>query len=51
VLGPDGRVLKAGLEGSHGLGKLSYVVVKGKVAEGSGPAALLVNATGIHVVP
>lgn len=51
VLGPDGRVLKAGLEGVHGLAKLSRVVVKGKVADGSGPDALVVNATGIHVVP
>ncbi len=51
VLGPDGRVLAAGIEGVRGLRKLSRVVVKGTVAEGSGPQALVINATGIHVAP
>ena len=51
VLGADGRVLAAGIEGVRGLRKLSRVVVKGTVAEGSGPQALVINATGIHVAP
>ena len=49
VLGADGRVLKQGIEGVGGLGKLSKVVVKGTVAEGSSADALVLNATAIHV--
>jgi hypothetical protein len=49
VLGADGRVLKSGIEGVGGLGKLSKVVVKGTVAEASSADALVVNATAIHV--
>ena len=51
VLGPDGRVAKGTLEGVNGLAKLSKVVVAGKVAPGSGPESLVINATAIHVLP
>jgi len=50
VVGDDKRVLKTGIEGVYGLEKLSSVVVKGTVAEGSGPDALVINASAIHVV-
>ena len=47
ILGADGRVLKESLEGTGGLAKLATVTVTGKVAEGSTPDALVVNATSI----
>jgi hypothetical protein len=50
VIGDDKRVLKTAIEGVGGLGKLSSVVVKGTVAEGSTADALVINATAIHVV-
>ena len=40
---------ETGLEGVGGLEKLSSVVVKGTVAEGSSADALIINATAIHV--
>lgn len=49
VLGADGRVLKEGIEGVGGLGKLSRVVVAGTVAEGSGADNLVINARAIRV--
>lgn len=49
VLGPDGRVLKEGIEGVEGLDKLSRVVVSGTVAEGSGADNLVINAKAIRV--
>jgi hypothetical protein len=51
VLGSDGRVLKEGLEGVDGLANLSNVTVTGKVADGSSPDSLVVNATAIRVNP
>lgn len=51
VLGADGRVAKGTLEGVGGLAKLSKVVVAGKVAPGSSPESLVINATAIHVLP
>lgn len=51
VLGADGRVARGSLEGAGGLAKLSKVIVAGKVAAGSGPESLVVNATAIHVLP
>lgn len=50
VLGDDKRVLKTAIEGIGGLEKLSGVVVKGTVADGSTADALVINATAIHVV-
>lgn len=49
ITGPDGRVLKDGLEGVGGLAKLATVTVTGKVAEGSSADSLVVNATAIQV--
>lgn len=49
ITGPDGRVLKDGLEGVGGLVNLATVTVTGKVAEGSSADSLLVNATAIRV--
>ena len=51
ILDSDGRVLKEGLEGVGGLAKLSNVTVTGKVADGSSPDSLIVNATAIRVNP
>ena len=50
VIGDDKRVLKTAIEGVGGLKKLSSVVVKGTVADGSTADALVINATAIHVV-
>ncbi len=49
ITGPDGRVLKDGLEGVGGLVKLATVTVTGKVAEGSSTDSLVVNASAIQV--
>jgi hypothetical protein len=49
IAGPDGRVLKDGLEGVGGLVNLATVTVTGKVAEGSSADSLVVNATAIQV--
>jgi hypothetical protein len=49
ITGPDGRVLKDGLDGVGGLVKLATVTVTGKVAEGSSADSLVVNATAIQV--
>jgi hypothetical protein len=51
ITGDDGRVLDGSLRGVHGLTELSAVTVRGLVAEGSSPEALIVNATAIHVQP
>ena len=48
VVGADGRVLKDAIEGVGGLEKLAAVTVSGKVAEGSSPDLLIVNATAIR---
>lgn len=50
VIGPDDRPLKEGLEGVEGLEKLSKILVKGRVAEQSGPGNLVINATAIQIV-
>lgn len=49
ITGPDGRVLKDGLEGVGGLVNLATVTVTGKVAEGSSADSLVLNATAIQV--
>lgn len=51
IIGADGRVLKEEIEGVNGLKKLGSVTVTGKVAEGSTPDSLIVNATAIRVEP
>lgn len=50
ILGANDRPLKEGLEGVEGLEKLSKILVKGRVAEQSGPGNLVVNATAIQIV-
>lgn len=50
VVGEDKRVLKEGLEGVGGLEKLSKVILKGRVAEQSGPDNLVINASAIQVL-
>lgn len=47
IVDASGQVLKESLEGQGGLEKLAHVTVTGKVAEGSSPELLLVNATAI----
>lgn len=49
VVDADGRVLKEGLEGVAGIGKLSKLTVTGEVAEGSNEEVLVLNATAIDV--
>jgi hypothetical protein len=50
VVGDDGRPLRVGLRGQHGLEPLAEVVVVGEVATPEGGDALVINARGIHVV-
>ena len=50
IVGEDKRVLKQGLEGVKGLEKLTKILVKGHVAEQSGPNNLIINAKAIQVV-
>ena len=49
LTGPDGRVLKQGLKGVHGLTELSVVTLTGTVDKSSTPEAFIVNATQLHV--
>ncbi len=49
LTGPDGRVLKQGLKGVHGLTELSVVTLTGTVDKASTPEAFIVNATQLHV--
>ena len=49
IVGEDGRVLKEGLEGIAGIEKLATLTVSGKVADGSNPDLLIVNATALQV--
>jgi hypothetical protein len=49
ITGPDGKVLKEGIEGVGGLKNLATVVVTGTVAEGSSADLLVVNATAVQV--
>ncbi len=48
-LDENGALIKTGLRGYRGLEELSFVTVKGTIAEGSNPENLLVNATAFHV--
>jgi hypothetical protein len=45
----DGRVLKQGLKGVHGLTELSAVTLTGTVDKASTPEALIINASQLHV--
>jgi hypothetical protein len=47
VVGADGKPLKTGLEGVHGLKPLTEVVIAGKVATAG--ENVVINATGIYV--
>jgi hypothetical protein len=48
IVDADGRVLKESVEGVGGIEKLAHVTVTGKVAEGSSPDLLIVNAQAIR---
>lgn len=48
IVDAGGRVLKESVEGVGGLENLATVTVTGKVAEGSSPDLMLVNATAIR---
>jgi hypothetical protein len=48
IVDAEGRALKESLEGVGGLENLAKVTVTGKVAEGSSPDLLVVNATAIQ---
>ncbi|MBB5349980.1 putative lipoprotein YajG [Haloferula luteola] len=50
IVGADGRVLKEGVEGVGGVGKLVTLTVSGTVAEGSSPELLVIDARAIDVV-
>jgi hypothetical protein len=47
IVGPDGKPLKLGVEGEHGLKPLTEVVVAGKVL--SAGENVVINAVGIYV--
>ncbi|MDA0767141.1 MAG: hypothetical protein O3A92_10010 [Verrucomicrobia bacterium] len=49
VLDADGKLLPSGLKGLGGMKELSSIVIKGTVADGSGPDNLLITANGIHI--
>jgi hypothetical protein len=51
VVGPDGRPLKAGLEGVGGIQPLKRVVVVGKYRPSPDGKAAVVDATGLYVEP
>ncbi len=50
VVDADGRVLMEPIENVQGLGKLSTVIVSGRVADGSHAGLLLLEATSIKVI-
>jgi hypothetical protein len=50
VVDADGAPLRTGLKGTNGLKELSVVVIQGVVKEAK-EKILIINATGIHVVP
>jgi hypothetical protein len=49
VLDADGQLVKTGLKGLGNMKELSSLVIRGTIAEGSGPDNLIINATGIHI--
>jgi len=50
VVDADGKPLKQGFRNVGGIKELSNLVVRGKVAEGSNEANMLINATSLFVV-
>ncbi len=51
VTGPDGAPLKGTLKGASGIGTLSILTIKAKVAAGSTAEALTLDAVGIYLEP
>ncbi len=49
ILGADGRVLKQGVKGEHGLKELSHVSLTGTVDKSSTAEAVVINATALHI--
>jgi len=47
----DGKPLKTTLKGLGGIKELSKVIVTGQVAKGSNKDNMIINATGIYVMP
>jgi hypothetical protein len=50
ILGADGRVLKQGIKGEHGLKELSHVSLTGTVDKTSTADVMVINATALHVM-
>ena len=48
-LDDDGKIIRAGLKGYKGIKELSFLTVKGTIAEGSNANNLLVNAESFHI--
>lgn len=48
-LDEEGKVLKTGLKGFKGIKELSYLTIKGEIAEGSNPNNLLISADSFHI--
>ncbi|MDF1814873.1 MAG: hypothetical protein P1V20_21905 [Verrucomicrobiales bacterium] len=48
-LDEDGKILKNGLKGYKGIKELSFLTVKGTIAEGSNANNLLINGLAFHV--
>ena len=48
-LDENGKVIKTGLKGYQGIKELSFLTVKGTIAEQSNPENLLINASAFHV--
>ena len=51
IVDKDGKPLKTTLRGLGGMKELSKVIVTGQVAEGSNKDNMIINATGIYVMP
>lgn len=49
LIDKDGKVLKIGLKGQHGLKELAMLTVQGTVAPSSSPEAMIINAEAIQV--
>ncbi|MCP5536180.1 MAG: hypothetical protein H7A51_08075 [Akkermansiaceae bacterium] len=49
VVDQDGKLIKQGFKGVHGIKELSQLVITGTIAEGSNADNLLINATAVYV--
>jgi hypothetical protein len=49
IVGPDGRPLRLGLRGMHGLEPLTRLTIAGEIADRADGGVLIVNARKIHV--